>query len=570
MGMGPELVSLQAREAARRFRRNKVRRADAGAAWIALHFSQDAILFFSWHPEDYGLCVVAPAEVRELANTAPTRPPLLEAIRAHLVGAELTDAVQVAHDRVLRISFRRALGAGCWQERRLLLEASGRYSNAILLDEGERVVEAAKHIHPDENRYRSVLPGMTYTPPPPLAGLSLDEWIARGASPGELERLVGVGRPLARVLAEEPPTDLCDGLRALRGEAREAASFLYQRLGRYVTAFPTPLSRADALSETSALDAAREAVVLPLLEANVARQRRPILERLAADLRNNARKIEEYETLVAHADDAADLQRYGRLILENLWRIPSRADSAELTEWTEEGEVRRTVPLDPEKTPQQNAERYFAKYRKRKAAQERAKGVLPRLYREREELLEQEALAACHTDAATLAMMAAELFPAKAGKRKGKNEALDGIAPHRKLEFPEADAVLLWGLSAKGNRYVTFRLAGNDDIWLHARNIPGAHVVLRFHSRPGDAERTRMLEIAAACAAYHSKARGEARVAVDYAPRRHVRSIPGGGPAHVTYKEFSTIAVDPALWPRYGEYSPGRREDPREAGCETP
>jgi predicted ribosome quality control (RQC) complex YloA/Tae2 family protein len=145
--------------------------------------------------------------------------------------------------------------------------------------------------------------------------------------------------------------------------------------------------------------------------------------------------------------------------------------------------------------------------------------------------------------------MMGELQPGGAAPR-GEKRGEETKPPHRRLEFADEGAVMLIGLSAAGNHYVTFRLADGDDIWFHVQGTPGAHVILRFVSKPDQEAYDRMIAKAASAAAFHSKAKGGGRVRVDYAQRKHVRAMPGAGPAQVTYKEFSSINADASSWGR--------------------
>jgi predicted ribosome quality control (RQC) complex YloA/Tae2 family protein len=192
---------------------------------------------------------------------------------------------------------------------------------------------------------------------------------------------------------------------------------------------------------------------------------------------------------------------------------------------------------------------YFTKYRKKRSASDRARAVLPTLYGERDDLSEQAALLGCNDDTTTLSLMLDELQPKKAAPaHKRKASRSESLPPHRRYDLAEAGAVIFCGLSFKGNQYVTFRLARGDDLWLHAQGLPGAHVILRFDSKPEPVLMERVLTIAAACAAYHSKGRESGRVRVDHTLRRHVKAIPGGSPSHVTYREQRTLQVEPAIW----------------------
>jgi predicted ribosome quality control (RQC) complex YloA/Tae2 family protein len=139
--------------------------------------------------------------------------------------------------------------------------------------------------------------------------------------------------------------------------------------------------------------------------------------------------------------------------------------------------------------------------------------------------------------------------PRSAARARGtapKNHA--DAAPHRRAEFSDDSATLFYGLSAKGNRHVTFKLAKAGDLWFHAHGIPGAHVILRFAAIPDDGTKERMTRLAAACAAFYSGARDSGGVKVDYALRKYVRAIQGEGAANVTYREFDTVIVDSSHW----------------------
>jgi predicted ribosome quality control (RQC) complex YloA/Tae2 family protein len=266
--------------------------------------------------------------------------------------------------------------------------------------------------------------------------------------------------------------------------------------------------------------------------------------------RANSKKIEEYEALASGGDEIERLKIEGQLILANAYAIRPRAESAVLVEWTEEGAEERLVSLDTDKDASANAEARFAKYRRKKRAVAAADAMLPKLYRERDEIREQRVLLECNDDLNTLNLMMDEL-----GRPRSVSHARDAtakkyadIAPHRKAEFSDAGAMLFYGLSAKGNRYVTFKAAKADDFWFHARGIPGAHVILRFNAAPDDETRARMTRIAASCAVFYSGARDSGGVKVDYALRRYVRAIQGEGTANVTYREFDTVIVDSSHW----------------------
>ena len=564
MSLGPELIREVAADIRRGCLGRKIRKAEACDAWVALSYARDGVLLLSWDSESYGACASAASEVRELVASSAAVPPILNALKSHLAGSEISACCVLNNDRLLKLEFSRVIAAGHRQTRYLLLEASGRYSNLVLLDEDDRIIEAAKHIHPDENRYRSILPGLDYMPPPSLPGTPIEHIgnIEEADGSFDLDALVGVGRTLIAAMKQS-------GLDQRRVKALfSSPERIFQSIGHYVTVFPILLAGARTIDAKTALDAARQTVTIPMSRKRTDGYKRRIAAILDRQERIVGRRIAEYERGIADDAETRTLKDTGSLILANAYAIPPRASEAVLSEWTEQGEVKRKITLNPQKTPAQNAEKYFAKYKKKKAAARLAAEHLPALRAKREELEEQRVLLSLSPDSFVLASMLGELQTEERGAgKKGKSESLP---PHRRYEIPGEDAAILCGLSARGNRYVTFRLARPDDIWMHVQGVPGSHVILRFGTAP-DADRlTRLIALAASCAVYHSRAKDSGRARVDYTERKHVRSI-GGTVSGVTYKEFSSIIADITQWEDFlaGLTSSASTEDPSDPPAEN-
>jgi len=99
------------------------------------------------------------------------------------------------------------------------------------------------------------------------------------------------------------------------------------------------------------------------------------------------------------------------------------------------------------------------------------------------------------------------------------------------------------GRSSRANDDLTFRHSSPNDIWLHARSVPGSHVILRW-ANPQGSPPARDLEEAARLAAYHSKARTSAIVPVDWTRRKYVRKPRGAPPGAVVPQRVRTLFVD--------------------------
>jgi predicted ribosome quality control (RQC) complex YloA/Tae2 family protein len=204
------------------------------------------------------------------------------------------------------------------------------------------------------------------------------------------------------------------------------------------------------------------------------------------------------------------------------------------------------IPLDATLTPVAQAERLF----KRAAKLERAARFIPQRREQlREDLAFVDQLAYDLAQAANqpeivavrAALVNARLLPA--GKRQSPTDGTRPTGPLR-MTSPTGFEILV-GRNARQNEQVTFKLAGGEDLWLHARGVPGAHVVVKTAGRLPD-EAT--IDLAAQLAAYHSGARGETRVDVIVTMRRHVHRAPGGRLGQVTVSE-ETVRTAPGLAP---------------------
>jgi predicted ribosome quality control (RQC) complex YloA/Tae2 family protein len=272
---------------------------------------------------------------------------------------------------------------------------------------------------------------------------------------------------------------------------------------------------------------------------------------LLAPLERTAHTLERRIAALQHQLDSGHehrepLRRAGELILTH--QADLAAGSAELVI---DGEI---VELDPLLTAVENAQAYFARYRKAREAEERVPVLLEEARQNEAHLADLRALVEVadgmdsiralrrEVSAATGAKTPADGTKpsAKASATRGKTPA-KAAAPYRRVPLGDGWEALV-GTSAAGNATVTFDLAAPDDLWLHARAVPGAHVILRTNNRTPPDER---VERAAELAAWHSAARTAGAVEVDVAAKRHVKKIPNAPPGLVRYTNERTVRVTP-------------------------
>lgn len=539
MSFGAELIWVWSRELARCAGR-RVQKVEGAGSSVILSFGS-AEMLLSWGAQNCGASLIDGADKKLIVSSARQLPPITNALKSHLGGAELTKVEQLRRDRILKFSFSKTVGAGFANVRSLVLEIMERFSNLLLLDENDVILETAKHIYPADNDFRTVLPGCPYHLPPEFSGLSLEGWLEAPSSE-TVTGVAGFGRPLLRAASE---MDLKSAAAVLGAFYRDGCEgeFITQRLGKYVTALPVMLDGAERCADSSG----RLLTVAPLRNDALEGRRKKIRKLLEKEATRRERQLADIDALLS--DTKHELyKKYGELIVANLWQIRHGLSEAKLSGYGEDGaEFSLEVPLDPKISPSQNAAAYFAKYKKITAAQERAFSLYDKVRGELDDLLEELEMAECLDDSDSMAMTEEELGLARrdAGKRSSKKRE-QHLPPHKRFEFE--DALVYAGLSSKGNRYLTFKLASPDDLWFHTQGVPGSHVLLRLTSSNVDGGRLEELKnFCASLAVCYSKGSEGGRRRVDCTLRKHVSPI-RGGVANVTYKEFSTLTGEPAFW----------------------
>ncbi|MDQ7828563.1 MAG: NFACT family protein [Armatimonadota bacterium] len=566
-------------------------------------------LWCSIHPR-WARVVLAPAP-----SARPTHPfPTL--LRARLDGARLVEVTQPAFERVLTLTFEALEG-----RLDLVAEVMGRHANLLLLDGRCRVVGIFKPVTPAMSRVRPLGPGATYTPPPvgrarpeAVTPDALARWLAAGRPVAAtlVAHLVGVSPPVAAHLAlaagcdpeQAAPPDAAPAVHAALGEliatvtARAFRPSLYEDdAGEPVAFSAIPLAAYRHLRRRDApsMSAAVETVVARLAGQEALRAaRQALLARLGALSRRVHRALEEARAQLQRAEGAETYRRFGELLLAHAHALPRGAREVTVPDF--DGRP-TTITLDPQASAVANAQAYFRRYRKAAAGRPTLQERVGALEAEAAFLEQVRVLAEQAEDLPALAAVAQDLTEGEgqpvgtAGRgarrgsatprrvplsRRGRSRPPGSGAPApatggpRRFTAPGGFAILV-GRSHRENDRLTFEVAAPHDLWLHARGMPGAHVILRTGGRrPSEAA----VQAAAAVAAYYSRGRGAARVAVDVTERRHVHRLRGGRPGMVTYTGERTLTVEPALPAgapaQERTTAPPRPQGPSRTGSHTP
>ncbi|MBX6378002.1 MAG: NFACT family protein, partial [Clostridia bacterium] len=519
---------------------------------------------------------------------APDR--FLVALRRHLEGGVVRALRQDGLDRVVRLEVEKTDELGDRTLRTLVAELMGPRSNLVLCDGRERVVDALRR-HAPAAGGRTILPGHPYAPPPAAAGTPLDRlegerflaaWAARMGDRGDgstpvwrrvVDLVAGLGPVLAReacirsgldpdasaagAAADAPAlVDVLLGWAELvRGGSFEPALHAGRR-GRLplFAAFPLSAWAGPTVLRDSANRVARTAFGAAVAAAALEDERHRLRQALRAHAERVRRKLADQRAELAEMERAEDLRVAGELLSASIHLVPAGASIVELPDYYGPPGATRRIPLDPALGPAANAQRYFRAYQKAR----RGLPLLRRQVEEAEELLryleELETQVEVAEDAGALALVAEEAEAAgvlprrrpaagRGGRVRPDRDASAGRTVPRPLAFLSRDGLtILVGRNARENEYLALRLGQPDDLWLHVKDLPGSHVLVRAGGGP--VPETTVAD-AAQLAAYYSKARQSSRVPVDVTLCRHVRKVPGGRPGHVLYDHHRTVFVTP-------------------------
>ncbi|MBI5343835.1 MAG: NFACT family protein [Deltaproteobacteria bacterium] len=257
------------------------------------------------------------------------------------------------------------------------------------------------------------------------------------------------------------------------------------------------------------------------------------------------RKIENLRGDRIRAEGEIGLYRAGELLAANIGRLKRGMKEAEADDYTVHPPRKIRIALDERLGPKENAERYFKRAKKAKAALALLKDRIPEVEAELEFI---NALGYELTEAKTeedIITLEEELLDAGYMKGQAPKGPSEGIKAESVRRFKSSDGFeILCGKSANGNDLIVKKYARDTDVWLHACKVPGSHVLIKTAGRAKDLT-IKTIEEAAAIAALHSKARGETKAEVLYTEARNVKKPKGAKPGMVTVKEFKTVVVRP-------------------------
>ena len=504
----------------------------------------------------------------------PASPPMFcMLLRKHLIGARIVSLTQPPSERVLDMLVSAPDAMGDLSEKHLILELIGRFSNIILTGSDGVIIDCLRRIGGEMTDRRIVLPGLAYRLPPPQTGkldpldITADEWqkeFNRSAEKTTDKWLLSTFSALSPLVCRElswraygntdtRKAEIADDGAALRREYFDLMNivksakfepwsitdaegapldFSFTRIMQYenalrlvrVTDFSVLLDRH--FTQLAQIERTRQRASATVKTVKTVRDR---LVRKLAVQREELLKTEERDVL----------RECGDIITTNLHQMKKGESELVARDYYSDDGGMRSIRLDPQKTPQQNAARYYKEYSKAKNAGiflaeqiEIGENELEYL----ESVLEELSRAEGERDVLSIRDELTQTGYIKAQKQGKVKQKESGP-----MQFASSTGrTILAGRNNVQNDQLTLKTASKSDIWLHARKAHGAHVILACGGEIPD--ETSLFE-AAMIAAFHSSSRGGGKVPVDYTFARHVKKPAGGRPGKVVYTDYRTIVV---------------------------
>lgn len=505
-------------------------------------------------------------------------------MKKHIYHGEIEKIDLVPLERILKIDIKSRNEIGEMKDLALIVEIMGKHSNIILLSRGDRrILGAIKHISSRVNRHREIIPGEIYIPPPegeknsPYISEEKFTDLLHNKKEEKLEKaLTGIFKGTSLLISKETSmrSGVAGGSKISELSEKEIQATyknwteLWKELkgNNFITCltsdkkapWETPLSYPAELKLfkdhpfkkfrdfNKALDFGYKILNK---EEKFRSKKLSLLSSIKEKKKKTIQFLKKQEESFKNIEKADEYRKKGDLILANLHlQNKSEEDFLEVIDYFSENQEKIKIKTDCHMTLSENAQKYFKKYKKAVSQKETSEKQIKEL-KEELEYLENIELSIEQCDRIeAIEEIREELQESGLIKEKKPQEKRDKKTPSC-MTFTSPDGwEIIVGKNNKQNDYLTMKVAGGSDIWLHAKGIPGSHVIIKNRDRldlPEIPQRT--LLMAAGLAAYYSKDRSAEHVLIDYTWRKYVKKPKGSKPGMVIYHGEKSIYVKPEI-----------------------
>ena len=462
-------------------------------------------------------------------------------LRKYLQGALIESIEQIENDRIVEITVSNKNEIGDHIQATLIIEIMGKHSNILLVDKSShKILEVIKHVGFSQNSYRTLLPGSTYIAPPSTESLNpftiKDEKLfeilqTQETTAKNLQSLFqGLGRDTANELESILVSEKLSTFRNFfNQETKPCLTETSFSPVPFANQVGDPFANLSDLLDTYYKDKAER--------DRVKQQASELIRRVENELQKNRHKLKKQEKELLATDNAEEFRQKGELLTTFLHQVPNDQDQVILDNYYTNQPI--TIALDKALTPNQNAQRYFKRYQKLKEAVKYLTDLIEEtkvtiLYLESvETVLNQAGLE-------EIAEIREELIQTGFIRRRQREKIQKRKKPEQYLAS-DGKTIIYVGRNNLQNEELTFKMARKEELWFHAKDIPGSHVVISGNLDPSDEVKTDAAELAA----YFSQGRLSNLVQVDMIEVKKLNKPTGGKPGFVTYTGQKTLRVTP-------------------------
>ena len=493
-------------------------------------------LLLSAHP------VFGRIQLTETTFENPAQPStFIMVLRKYLQGAVIESIEQIENDRIVEITVSNKNEIGDDIQATLIIEIMGKHSNILLVDKSSnKVLEVIKHIGFSQNSYRTLLPGATYIAPPSTEALNpftiKDEKLFEILQTQELTAknlqvlFQGLGRDTAFELENLLTVERLSNFRNFfNQETNPCLTDKSFSCVPFSTKIEGHFSNLSQLLDVFYKDKAER--------DRVKQQASELIRRVENELQKNRQKLKKQEKELQATENAEEFRQKGELLTTFLHQVPNDQDQVVLDNYYTNQPI--TIALDKALTPNQNAQKYFKRYQKLKEA---VKYLTDLIEETKATILYLESVETVLNQAGLdeIAEIREELIETGFIRRRQREKLHKRKKPEKYLAS-DGKTIIYVGRNNLQNDELTFKMARKDELWFHAKDIPGSHVVISGNLDPSDEVKTDAAELAA----YYSKGRLSNLVQVDMIQVKKLNKPTGGKPGFVTYTGQKTLRVTP-------------------------
>ena len=493
-------------------------------------------LLLSAHP------VFGRIQLTESTFENPAQPStFIMVLRKYLQGAVIESIEQIENDRIVEITVSNKNEIGDHIQATLIIEIMGKHSNILLVDKSShKILEVIKHIGFSQNSYRTLLPGATYIAPPSTEALNpfmvKDEKLFEILQTQELTAknlqnlFQGLGRDTTTELERQLLNDKLATFRNFFGQ--ETNPCLTDKSFSCVPFSSKTAENFDSLSQLLDIYYKDKAE-----RDRVKQQASELIRRVENELQKNRQRLKKQEKELLATENAEEFRQKGELLTTFLHQVPNDQDQVILENYYTNQPI--TIALDKALTPNQNAQRYFKRYQKLKEA---VKYLTDLIEETKATILYLESVETVLNQAGLdeIAEIREELIQTGFIRRRQREKIQKRQKPEQYLAS-DGKTIIYVGRNNLQNEELTFKMARKEELWFHAKDIPGSHVVISGNLNPTDEVKTDAAELAA----YFSKGRLSNLVQVDMIEVKKLNKPTGGKPGFVTYTGQKTLRVTP-------------------------